>query len=81
MCKEKNIEKNKNAIVEIMRATNNKNTKSVTIEGFLKFLEGLGISIYVKEKCKTNLLMGDLMRKVLRRMAQGENFKLDEDDD
>jgi len=25
--------------------------------------------------------MGDLMRKILRRMSEGENFKLDEDDD
>lgn len=25
--------------------------------------------------------MGDLMKKILRRMSEGENFKLDEDDD
>lgn len=25
--------------------------------------------------------MGDLMKKILRRMSQGENFKFDDDDD
>lgn len=27
------------------------------------------------------MLMGDLMKKILRRMSEGQNFKLDEDDD
>ena len=39
------------------------------------------MEVYVKEKCSSKILMGDLMRKILRRMSQGENFKMDEDDD
>ena len=71
MCKEKNIEKNKNVITELLKSVNNKNVKSLTIDTFFKFLEALCVSVYIKEKCKTNMIMGDLMKKILRRLSQG----------
>lgn len=81
LCKEKNIERNKNVIVEIMRQANNKNVSSLNLEAFVRFFELMCIEVYVKEKCNTKMVMGDLMVKILRRMGQGENFKMDEDDD
>ena len=38
LCKEKSIERNKNTIIELMRASNNKNITSLGVEAFFKFL-------------------------------------------
>jgi hypothetical protein len=35
-------------IIEILKTTNDKNIKNVTIENFFKFLEGLCIYLYNK---------------------------------
>lgn len=48
LCKEKNIEKNKQTITEIVRTINDKNIKSLTVDAFFKFLEGLCIYSYLK---------------------------------
>ena len=31
----------------------------------------LCVYVYIKEKCQPKILMGDLMKKILRRMSQG----------
>lgn len=54
---------------------------SLTLDVFVKFLESLCIECYIKEKCSTKVVMGDMMKKMLKKMSEGENFKLDEDDD
>lgn len=38
LCKEKNIEKSKQAILELLKLTNDKNIKSITFDNFHKFL-------------------------------------------
>lgn len=38
LCKEKNIEKNKNVILDILKEVNNKNVNQLTLEVFFKFL-------------------------------------------
>lgn len=38
LCKEKNVEKNKNVILDILKEVNNKNVNQLTLEVFFKFL-------------------------------------------
>lgn len=81
LCKEKNLEKNKQVIIELLKTTNDKNMKSVTVDGFFKFLESLTAYLYIKEKCSTHFPMGDYLKGLLKKMAVGQNFKLEEDED
>lgn len=53
----------------------------MTVEVFFKFLESVCIETHVKEKQSTKVLMGDVLKKMLKKMSEGENFKMDEDDD
>lgn len=78
MCKEKNLEKNKQIILEIIKQSNDKNIKSLSFENFFKFLEALTTYLYIKDKCSTHQPMGDLTKSLLKKLAVGENFKLEE---
>lgn len=62
LCKEKNLEKSKQPIIQIMKEVNNKNTKSIDIDTFPCFLENLCVFLYLKEKTPTNMPMGDFIR-------------------
>jgi hypothetical protein len=81
LCKEKGLEKNKQIIIELLKSINDKNTKNVSLEGFFKFLEALVAFLFLKEKCSTHFPMGDFLKTLLKKMAIGENFKLEEDED
>lgn len=81
LCKEKGLEKNKQTIIELLKNVNDKNTKTISIDNFSKFLEVLTVYSYLKEKCSTHYPMGDLLKNMLKKMAVGENFKLEEDED
>jgi hypothetical protein len=81
LCKEKNLEKNKQTIIELLRTTNDKNNKGLTMDGFFKFMETLTVYLFVKDKCSTHYPMGDYLKQLLKKIAIGENFKLEEDED
>lgn len=82
LCKEKNLERSKQPVLEFLKEVNNKNTKSIDIEVFPCFLEHLCVFLYFKEKVSTHIPMGDFLReKVLKKMAVGENMKLDDEED
>ena len=81
LCKEKNIEKNKQNVIELLKLVNDKNIKSLNYEGFIKFLERLTAHIYLRERASTHQPMGHQMAQLFKKMSMGENFKLQEDED
>lgn len=81
LCKEKGLERNKQVVTELLRLTNDKNLKSLSLDTFHRFLEALTIHLFLKEKAPTHTPMGDHLKALLRKMAVGENFKLEDDED
>lgn len=81
LCKEKNLEKNKQTIIELLRTTTDKNSKGLSLDGFFKFMEALTVYLFLKDKCSTHFPMGDYLKQLLKKMTLGENFKLEEDED
>ena len=75
------MEKNKSAVIEILKQVNDKNIKSLTFDAFIRFLETLTVYLYVKDKMSTHQPMGDLAKALLKKMAFGENFRLEDDED
>ena len=80
-CKEKNLEKNKQTIIELMKIANDKNVNSVDLHGFFRFLEVMCLATAERQSFNHKMPMGELMKQILRKVAVGEKVKLEEEDD
>lgn len=83
MFKEKNIEKNKTVLQELLKiVSKEKGQQSIDFTSFLKLLEQYCISSYFRDRnCQLIEPMGSYLREIIRRLAVGENSKLDDDDE
>lgn len=44
-------------------------------------MEALTTYLYIKDKCSTHQPMGDLTKNLLKKLAVGESFKLEDEED
>jgi hypothetical protein len=79
LCKEKGLERNKQVVTEITRSVSDKSIKSLSLDSYLRFVEALTIHLFLKEKITTHIPMGEFLKSLLKKMAVGENFKLEEE--
>lgn len=83
MFKEKNIEKNKVVLQELFKiVSSEKGQQSIDYESFLRLLEQYSVNSYFKERnSQTIEPLGGYLREIIRRLAVGENVKLDDEDE